>query len=46
MNETVSNSTVYLLVAYAGAAALYGGYTLWLLVQERKYGRGSRDAAR
>jgi hypothetical protein len=41
------NSTGYLIVAYVGAALLYGLYTLWLLAQERKLGRrGSRDAAR
>ena len=46
MTDTVSNSTVYLIAAYAGAAALYGGYLLWLFAQERKYGRRSRDASR
>ncbi len=42
----MTNSTVYLIVAYVGAALLYGGYLAWLFSQERKLGRRSRDAAR
>ena len=40
------NSTGYLIAAYLGATALYGLYLLWLLAQERKLRRSSRDAAR
>ena len=46
MTETLTTSTIYLIAAYLGAGALYGGYLLWLRAQERKYGRRSRDAAR
>jgi len=42
----MTNSTVYLIVAYIGAGLLYGGYLAWLFAQERKLGRRSRDAAR
>jgi hypothetical protein len=42
----MTNSTVYVIAAYVGAAVLYGGYLLWLLAQERRYERRSRDAAR
>jgi len=35
----MTNSTGYLIVAYVGAAVLYGLYVLWLRVQERKLGR-------
>ena len=42
----MKNSTVYMVVAYVGTAALYGGYLLWLYAQERKLRRGGRDAAR
>jgi len=42
----MSNSTVYMVVAYVLAAVLYGGYTLWLRVQERKLERRSRGTAR
>lgn len=40
------NSTGYVIVAYVGAGLLYGLYLFWLLVQERRLGRRSRDAAR
>jgi hypothetical protein len=42
----MSNSTVYMVAAYVGAALLYGIYTVWLRVQERKLERRSRGAAR
>jgi hypothetical protein len=42
----MSNSTVYLVAAYVGAALLYGLYLTWLLAQERKLDRRNRDAAR
>jgi hypothetical protein len=42
----MTNSTVYLLAAYAGAVLLYGGYLLWLRAQERRYERRGSDAAR
>lgn len=42
----MTNSTVYLIAAYVGAALLYGGYLLWLRAQERKFERRGRDAAR
>lgn len=42
----MTNSTGYLIVAYVGAAVLYGLYGLWLFAQERKLGRRGRDAAR
>jgi hypothetical protein len=42
----MTNSTVYVIAAYIGAAVLYGAYLLWLLAQERTYERRSRDAAR
>jgi hypothetical protein len=35
----MKNSTNYLIVAYIGAAVLYGLYALWLYVQERRLGR-------
>lgn len=38
----MTNSTGYLIVAYVGAAVLYGLYTLWLFTQERKLGRRGR----
>ncbi|HZD16982.1 MAG TPA: hypothetical protein VE669_02455 [Actinomycetota bacterium] len=40
------NSTVYLVLAYLGAAVLYGGYRLWLAGQERRFGKRDRDVAR
>lgn len=40
------NGTGYMIVAYAGAGLLYGLYLLWLLAQERRLGRRTRDAAR
>ncbi len=46
MTDTLTNSSVYLIAAYVGAALLYGGYLLWLFAQERKYGRRTRDADR
>jgi len=32
----MTNSTVYVIAAYVGAAVLYGAYLLWLFAQERK----------
>lgn len=42
----MSNSTVYMVAAYVGAAVLYGLYAFWLRAQERKLERRSRGAAR
>ena len=42
----MSNSTVYMVAAYVGAALLYGLYLMWLLAQERKLDGRNRDAAR
>jgi len=38
--------TGYLVAAYVGAALLYGGYALRLLIRERALGRRSRDRDR
>ncbi len=32
----------YLIAAYAGTTALYGGYLIWLLARQRSL-KGSRD---
>jgi len=42
----MSNSTVYLVAAYVGAALLYGLYFVWLRAQERRLDGRNRDAAR
>lgn len=42
----MTDSVPYVIAAYLGAAALYGGYLAWLLSQERKLTRRGRDAAR
>jgi len=42
----MTNSTVYVVAAYVGAAVLYGAYLLWLFAQGRRYERRGRDAAR
>ncbi len=42
----MTNSTVYMVAAYVGAALLYGLYLLWLRAQERKLERRGRGAAR
>ena len=42
----MSNSTVYMVVAYVGTALLYGLYLAWLWRQERHLDRSTGDAAR
>lgn len=42
----MSNSTVYMVVAYVGTALLYGLYLTWLWSQERRLDGRTRDAAR
>ncbi len=42
----MSDGVIYVIAAYLGAGALYGGYLAWLLGQERRLRGGRRDAAR
>ena len=42
----MSNSTVYMVIAYVGTALLYGLYLAWLWAQERRLDGRTRDAAR
>lgn len=42
----MKNSVPYLVAAYLGTAALYGGYLLWLLRQERRLRGRDRGSPR